>query len=114
MTPDESVVTMTSTGEEWARSEHFGVRIRVVAQSIAISSAMEPLSCLDSDSLYPQIRVLCERFPVHVRDDDRRVQAEVPAPVPFEDFESVGDEPFEHFADERRRCAVRADTERVS
>jgi hypothetical protein len=114
MTGDESVVTVTSTGEEWPLTEYFGARIGVVAQSIAISCAMEPLSSRGSDSLYPRIRVACERFPVHARDGDRRVQAEVPAPVPFEDFDAVGDEPRKHIADERRRCAVRGDTERVS
>ena len=59
---------------------------------------MKPLSSLGSDALYPRIRVSCERFPVHVRDDDGGVQAEVPAPVPFENYEPVGHEAFERFA----------------
>jgi hypothetical protein len=113
-TSDESVMTTMSTGEEGAPSGYFGARIGVVAESSAFSCPMKPLSSLGSDALYPRIRVSCERFPVHVRDDDGGVRGEVPPPVPFEDCEPVGHEAFERFADERRRCAVRADSERVS
>jgi hypothetical protein len=91
-TSDEPVMTTMSTGEEWAPSGYFGARIGVVARSFAFSCAMKPLSALGSDVLYPRVRVSCERFPVHMRDDDGGAQAEVPPPVPFEDREPVGHE----------------------
>ena len=81
-------MTTMSTGEAWTLNGYFGARIGVVVESIAFSGAVDPLSSLDNDSLYPRIRGSCERFPVHVRDDDGGVRAEAPASVPFEDFEA--------------------------
>ena len=63
-------MTRMSTGEEWAPIGSFGACIGVVVESFAFSCPVKPLSALGSDVLYPRIRVSCERFPVHVRDDD--------------------------------------------
>ena len=55
-----------------------------------------------------------QRVEVHGFDDDRGVQAEVPAAVPFEDFEVRGDEPYERLAELRGRAAALAYPERDS
>jgi hypothetical protein len=58
--------------------------------------------------------MLCERFSFTLITTTEGFDPEIPASVPFEDVEPVGHESGERFADERRRCAVRADTERVA
>jgi hypothetical protein len=46
-----------STGEEGPLRERFGVRIGVVVLVFAISSAVGPVSSLESDSLKPRLAV---------------------------------------------------------
>jgi hypothetical protein len=63
---------------------------------------MKPRSSLDSESSYRPIRVVCERFRAHVREDGRAVQAEGPAAGVLADVEAVRAEAGKYFADERR------------
>lgn len=61
--------------------------------SVAALAPLSPTESLLNDAHDPGIGMKGERVEVNRLDDNRRVQSEAAALVPFEDLEAVGDEP---------------------